>query len=70
MNNSTSISLTELKHKTPAELVELARELGLDNIGRSRKQDQIFGILKSQVKKGVDINGGGVVEILQDGFGF
>lgn len=70
MNNSTSISLTELKHKTPAELGELARELGLDNIGRSRKQDQIFGILKSQVKKGVDINGGGVVEILQDGFGF
>jgi transcription termination factor Rho len=70
LNKSSSISLTELKHKTPAELVELARELGLDNIGRSRKQDQIFGILKSQAKKGVDINGGGVVEILQDGFGF
>ncbi len=70
MNKSTSLSLTELKLKTPAQLVELARDLGLDNIGRSRKQDQIFGILKSQAKKGVDINGGGVVEILQDGFGF
>lgn len=64
------LSLTELKLKTPAELGELARTLGLDNIGRSRKQDQIFGILKSQAKKGVDIHGGGVVEILQDGFGF
>ncbi len=70
MNKSTSISLSELKLKTPAQLIELARDLGLDNIGRSRKQDQIFGILKSQAKKGIDINGGGVVEILQDGFGF
>ncbi len=67
---SNSLSLSELKLKTPAQLVELARELGLDNIGRSRKQDQIFGILKSQAKKGVDIHGDGVVEILQDGFGF
>ena len=70
MNKSTTLSLTELKLKTPAELVELARELGLDNIGRSRKQDQIFSILKSQAKKGIDIHGSGVVEILQDGFGF
>ena len=70
MNKAASLSLTELKLKSPAELVEIARELGLDNIGRSRKQDQIFGILKSQAKKGVDIHGGGVVEILQDGFGF
>jgi len=67
---SNILSLSELKLKTPAQLVELARELGLDNIGRSRKQDQIFGILKSQAKKGVDIHGDGVVEILQDGFGF
>jgi len=70
LNKSTSLNLTELKLKTPAQLVELARDLGLDNIGRSRKQDQIFGILKSQAKKGIDIEGGGVVEILQDGFGF
>jgi len=67
---SNSLSLSELKLKTPAQLIDLARELGLDNVGRSRKQDQIFGILKSQAKKGVDIHGDGVVEILQDGFGF
>ena len=70
MNKSDIVSLTELKLKTPAELGAIARDLGLDNIGRSRKQEQIFGILKSQAKKGVDIHGGGVVEILQDGFGF
>lgn len=70
MNKPDILSLTDLKLKTPAELGALASELGLDNIGRSRKQDQIFGILKSQAKKGVDIHGGGVVEILQDGFGF
>jgi transcription termination factor Rho len=70
LNKPDIFSLTDLKLKTPAELGALARELGLDNIGRSRKQDQIFGILKSQAKKGVDIHGGGVVEILQDGFGF
>jgi len=70
LNKSDIVSLTELKLKTPAELGAIARDLGLDNIGRSRKQEQIFGILKSQAKKGVDIHGGGVVEILQDGFGF
>ena len=67
---SSSLSLSELKLKTPADLLELARELGLENIGRSRKQEQIFKILKSQARKGVDIQGDGVVEILQDGFGF
>ncbi len=70
MNKPDILSLTDLKLKTPAQLGALARELGLDNIGRSRKQDQIFGILKSQARKGIDIHGGGVVEILQDGFGF
>jgi transcription termination factor Rho len=70
LNTSSSLSLSELKSKTPAQLGEMARDLGLDNIGRSRKQDQIFGILKFQAKKGIDIVGGGVVEILQDGFGF
>ena len=64
------ISLTELKGKKPVELAELARELNLDNITRLRKQDQIFAILKAQAKKGQKIMGEGVVEILQDGFGF
>ena len=42
----------------------------LDGVGRMRKQDQIFAILKAQARKGEDIVGEGVVEILQDGFGF
>jgi transcription termination factor Rho len=65
-----SLSLSELKEKTPTELAEFARSLKLDNITRLRKQDQIFAILKSQAKRGEKIKGEGVVEILQDGFGF
>ncbi|HCF74140.1 MAG: transcription termination factor Rho [Arenicellales bacterium] len=65
-----SLSLTELKEKTPTELAEVARSLKLDSATRLRKQDQIFAILKSQAKRGEKIKGEGVVEILQDGFGF
>jgi len=65
-----SLSLSELKDKTPTELAEVARSLKLDNVTRLRKQDQIFAILKSQAKRGEKIKGEGVVEILQDGFGF
>ncbi len=65
-----SLSLSELKEKTPTELAEFARSLKLDNVTRLRKQDQIFAILKSQAKRGEKIKGEGVVEILQDGFGF
>ena len=65
-----AISLTELKSKSPTELMEAARTLQLDNITRLRKQDQIFAILKAQARQGEQIKGEGVVEILQDGFGF
>jgi transcription termination factor Rho len=65
-----SLSLSELKEKTPTELAEFARTLKLENVTRLRKQDQIFAILKSQAKRGEKIKGEGVVEILQDGFGF
>ncbi len=65
-----SLSLTELKDKSPTELAEVARSLSLDHVSRLRRQDQIFAILKSQAKRGEQIKGGGVVEILQDGFGF
>jgi transcription termination factor Rho len=65
-----SLSLTELKDKSPTELAEVARSLSLDHVSRLRRQDQIFAILKSQAKRGEKIKGGGVVEILQDGFGF
>jgi transcription termination factor Rho len=65
-----SLSLTELKEKTPTELAEVVRSLKLEHVSRLRKQDQIFAILKSQAKRGEKIKGEGVVEILQDGFGF
>ena len=65
-----SLSLSELKQKSPTELAEVARSLKLDNVSRLRKQDQICASLKSQAKRGEKIKGEGVVEILQDGFGF
>jgi transcription termination factor Rho len=64
------MNLTELKRKPASELIEVAEGLGLDGVARSRKQDVIFGILKAQAKRGEDIWGDGVLEILQDGFGF
>ena len=65
-----SLSLTELKKKSPTELADVARSLKLDNVSRLRRQDQIFAILKSHAKRGEQLTGEGVVEILQDGFGF
>jgi transcription termination factor Rho len=64
------MNLTELKAKPIPELMEIAKEKGLDNMGRSRKQDIIFSVLKRHAKSGEDIYGDGVLEILQDGFGF
>jgi len=62
--------LRELKDKSIKELVDLAESMGLENVARLRKQDIIFAILKSHAKGGENIFGGGVLEILQDGFGF
>ena len=64
------MNLTDLKTKPTQELIDLAKEMGLDNMARSRKQDIIFAILKRHAKSGEDIYGDGVLEILQDGFGF
>ena len=64
------MNLTELKRKSASELVELADQMGIEGIARSRKQDVIFSILKAHAKKGENIMGDGVLEILQDGFGF
>ncbi|MGQ7246712.1 transcription termination factor Rho [Halomonas sp. V046] len=64
------MNLTELKQKPVPELLDTAREMGIDNLARSRKQDIIFAILKKHAKSGEDIFGDGVLEILQDGFGF
>ena len=62
--------LKELKQQSISELVKLAESMGLENVARLRKQDIIFAILKKHAKSGEDIFGGGVLEILQDGFGF
>ena len=64
------MNLTELKKKSAAELIAVAQEMGLEGTARSRKQDVIFSILKSHARSGEDIYGDGVLEILQDGFGF
>jgi len=64
------MNLTELKQKPIAELLSTAHEMGLENLSRTRKQDIIFVILKKHAKNGEDIYGDGVLEILQDGFGF
>jgi transcription termination factor Rho len=64
------MNLTELKQKSVSELLEIANEMGLDGVARSRRQDVIFSILKAHAKNGEAIFGDGVLEILQDGFGF
>ena len=64
------MNLTELKQKPITELLEMADAAGLENMARSRKQDIIFALLKKHAKGGDEISGDGVLEILQDGFGF
>jgi len=62
--------LLDLKKQSAAKLLDLSATMGLDNLARLRKQDIIFAILKAHSKKGEDIFGEGVLEILPDGFGF
>jgi transcription termination factor Rho len=64
------MDLRELKRLPIAELVNIAQETGVENTARMRKQDILFAILKAHAHKGEDIAGGGVLEILPDGFGF
>ena len=64
------MNLTELKKKIPAELMAMAQELGIERVSNMRKQDLTFSILKSLAHRNEDIYGDGVLEILQDGFGF
>ena len=65
-----AMNLKDLKTKPVGDLVEMAREMGLENVGRSRKQEVIAAIVRKQAKAGEDIYGEGTLEILQDGFGF
>jgi transcription termination factor Rho len=64
------MNLNELKQHSVPDLIETLKSMGGDHSARMRRQDIIFSILKSQAKKGEDIFSEGVLEILQDGFGF
>ena len=64
------MNLKELKSKPPAELLAYAEELEIENASTLRKQDMLFAILKRLAENDVAIFGDGVIEVLQDGFGF
>tara|TARA_R110002124_G_scaffold149220_1_gene314947 strand:- start:84799 stop:86055 length:1257 start_codon:yes stop_codon:yes gene_type:complete len=64
------MNLQELKTRSPSELLAFAEELSIENCGSMRKQDMMFAILKMLAEKSVPISGAGVLEVLQDGFGF
>ena len=64
------MNLQELKKQTPAELISQAEKLGIENPSTLRKQEILFSILKKLAEKNEQITGGGVLEVLQDGFGF
>ena len=66
----SKMSLEELKAKSPADLVEFAESLEVENASAMRKQDIMFAILKELADHDVEISGGGVLEVLPDGFGF
>jgi transcription termination factor Rho len=66
----TRMSLQELKDKSPADLLALAETLEIENANSMRKQDMMFGILKTLAEEGVEISGSGTLEVVQDGFGF
>ena len=64
------MNLQELKKKSPSELITQAEKLGIENPSTLRKQEILFSILKKLAEKNEQITGGGVLEVLQDGFGF
>ncbi|MGB7263237.1 MAG: transcription termination factor Rho [Albidovulum sp.] len=64
------LSLAELKEKTPADLLAMAEVLEIENASTMRKGEMMFSILKEHAEDGWEISGDGVLEVLQDGFGF
>ena len=64
------MKLSELKIKTPAELLDLAQSLGIEDISRAKKQTLIFAILKNKAENNEEVIGDGVLDILQEGYGF
>ena len=70
ISKTSHLSLSELKTQSPAELVLLAEKLEIENASTMRKGDIMFAILKEMAQEGAEISGDGVLEVLQDGFGF
>ncbi|MGA7116043.1 MAG: Rho termination factor N-terminal domain-containing protein, partial [Hyphomicrobium sp.] len=64
------VKLEDLKRKSPTELLSFAEEVGVENASTLRKQELMFATLKQLAAKDIEITGIGVVEVLQDGFGF
>ena len=65
-----AMKLQDLKSKSPTDLLAFAEDLEIENASSMRKQDMLFAILKELAERNVEITGGGVLETLQDGFGF
>ena len=70
IDNTEKLSLAELKNQGPSDLLKLAEKLEIENASSMRKGDMMFSILKDMAEDGVEISGDGVLEVLQDGFGF
>ncbi|MDC3068071.1 transcription termination factor Rho [Paracoccaceae bacterium] len=70
LDNTKKMSLAELKTQSPSDLLKLAEKLEIENASSMRKGDMMFSILKDMAEDGVEISGDGVLEVLQDGFGF
>jgi transcription termination factor Rho len=64
------VQVQDLKRRTASELLEMAESLGLDNVARTKKQDLVFQLLRAAAKRGDHIQTEGVLEIMQDGYGF
>ena len=64
------MNIQELKGKTSEQLIDDAEKLGIENASTLRRQEILFSILKKHAEKGEEITGGGVLQLLQDGFGF
>ncbi len=64
------MKLSELKKQNPAELLIMAQELGIENISRAKKQTLIFSILKAKANENEEVLGDGVLDVLQEGYGF
>jgi len=64
------MKLSELKKSSPAKLLEIAESMGIENISRAKKQTLIFSILKAKAEANEEVVGDGVLDVIQDGYGF